>query len=251
MSQSITLAEPVRRIREANEAELEELLAEELGRLDAAALRHLFRNPFLTRSMIERVLSVPEHLAAYEVRLEAARHPRTPQLAALRFIPGLFWPDLVRIGLDTHLHPVVRRAADLRLAERLPGLAIGEKIAIARTASHGLIGALRADPTPRVIEALLENPRLTEGLLMPLVSSEVASPRVLAVVAASSKWSARYAVRLALCRNPKTPVDRVLQQLPMLKRPDLEGVSRDARLTLPVRRRAELLARSRERDAAI
>lgn len=251
MSQPIAVADPGRRFRDANEAELGELLARELKSLDSAALRHLFRNPFLTRAMIEQVLSVPEYLAAYEVRLEAARHPRTPQLAALRFLSGLYWPDLVRIGLDTHLHPLVRRAADLRLSERLPGLAIGEKIAIARTASQGLIGFLRADPTPRVIEALLENPRLTESLLLPLVGSDAASPRVLAVVAASAKWGARYPVRVALCRNPKTPVDRALQHLPMLKRPDLEAVSRDARLTLPVRRRAELLARSRDRDAAI
>ena len=87
--------------------------------------------------MIERLLAVPEIAAAYEVRLEAARHPRTPQISALRFVPGLYWPDLLRIGLDIHLHPVVRRAAEQRIAERLPGLAVGEKIAIARHRQPG------------------------------------------------------------------------------------------------------------------
>lgn len=239
------------RIRDANEAELELLIEEALPRFGPAEVRQLFRNPYLSGSMVERLVAVPELVAAYAFRLEAARHPRTPQLAALRFVPGLYWPDLVRIGLDTHLHPIVRRAADQRITERLPGLAVGEKIAIARTCGPGLIGALRLDPTPRVIEALLENPRLTEGLLLPLVATEAASPRVLAVIATSARWSSRYPIRVALCRNPRTPADHVLAHLASLKKPDLEAVSRDARLTLPVRRRAELLARGRDRDNAV
>jgi len=240
-----------RQLREANEAALERLVIENVDRLDGPALRQVFRNPFLSGKLIERLLEVRDLASGYEFRLEAARHPRTPQIAALAFVGGLFWPDLLRIGLDTHLHPVVRRAADLRIAERLPGLAVGEKIAIARTGSQTVIAALRTDPTPRVIEALLENPRLTEGLLLPMVAGEKAAPRILAVVAASARWSVRYSVRLALCRNPKTPPELVLSHLAMLKKSDLQGVARDARLTLPVRRRAELLARGRERDGSI
>jgi hypothetical protein len=238
------------RIRGANEPELEGLL-EDLGRFDPPAVRQLFRNPFLTRRMIERVLELPALVAAYEVRLEAARHPRTPQLAALAFVPGLFWPDLVRIGLDTHLHPVVRRSADQCIAARIPGLAVGEKVAIARTGSQAVIAALRSDPTPRVIEALLDNPRLTEGLLLPLVAGESTSPRILAVVGASAKWVVRYPLRLALSRNPRTPVEVALANLSLLKKTDLMGIARDHRLTLPVRRRAELLARGREQERRI
>lgn len=239
----------IRRIQGASESELDRLLQEQLAGLGGAEVRQLFRNPFLSRSMIERLLSAPHLLRSYEFRLEAARHLRTPQLVAIRFLAGLFWPDLVRIGLDTRLHPLVRRAAEQRLTERLPGLAVGERMALARTASRGLIGALRNDPTPRVIEAMLENPRMTEGLLVPLVSSETALPAILGVVARSPKWSVRYPVRLALCRNPRTPVERVLHHLPLLKKSDLQGIAHDARLTLPVRRRAELLARGRERES--
>jgi hypothetical protein len=245
MQQESVADDLVRRIRDANEAELDRLIRDELEAFDPPAFRQLFRSPFLSRAMIELLLESPELVSSYEFRLEAARHPRTPQLAALRFLPGLFWPDLVRIGLDTHLHPVVRRSADQRITERLPGLAVGEKIAIARTGSHGVIGALRTDPTPRVIEALLENPRLTEGLLMPLVASEATSSRVLSVIAGSAKWSSRYPIRVALCRNPRSPSDTVLPHLAMLKKTDLRAIALDARLTLPIRRRAELLARER------
>jgi hypothetical protein len=232
-----------RLLREGNESELDRLLAERLEEIAPAEVRQLFRNPFLTGEQIDRLLSSNRLLSAYEVRMEAARHPRTPQLAALRFIPGLYWADLVRIGLDMRLHPVVRRAAETRLVERLPALSVGEKMAIARSAAPGVLATLRNDPTPRVIAALLENPRLTEGLLLPLLASEGASPSVLGVVAGSPKWSVRYPVRLALCQNTRTPLDRVLLLLPLLKRGDLCSVAANPHLRLPVRRRAQLLAR--------
>ncbi|MEO8197021.1 MAG: hypothetical protein ABI689_09890 [Thermoanaerobaculia bacterium] len=232
-----------RLLREGNESELDLLLTGRLDEIEPAEARQLFRNPFLTGVQIERVLASNRLLSAYEVRSEAARHPRTPQLIALRFIPGLYWADLVRLGLDMRLHPIVRRAAVSRLVERLPVLAVGEKIAIARSAAPGVLSALRHDPTPRVIAALLENPRLTEGLLLPLVAAESALPSVLAVIAGSAKWSVRYTVRLALCQNTRTPLDRVLILLPLLKRGDLCSVAANPHLRLPVRRRAQLLAR--------
>lgn len=232
-----------RLLREGNESELDLLLADRLEEIEPAEARQLFRNPFLTGVHIERVLASNRLLSAYEVRMEAARHPRTSRLIALRFIPGLYWADLVRLGLDMRLHPVVRRAAESRLVERLPVLAVGEKMAIARSAPPGVLSALRNDPTPRVVAALLENPRLTEGLLLPLVASEGALPSVLAVVAGNPKWSVRYPVRLALCQNARTPLDRVLILLPLLKRGDLCSVAANPHLRLPVRRRAQLLAR--------
>lgn len=232
-----------RLLREASEAELEELLVSRIEEIEPALARHLFRNPFLTGMLVERLLGSKRLLSSYEIRMEAARHPRTPQILALRFVPGLYWADLVRIGVDMRLHPVVRRAAESRLAERLPALSVGEKMAIARSASPAVLAALRHDPTPRVIAALLENPRLTEGLLLPLLASESALPSVLAVVAANPKWSARYPVRLALCQNSRTPLDRALAMLPLLKRTDLESVAGNLHLKLPLRRRAQLLAR--------
>ncbi len=236
-------AELTRLLREGNEEELQALLASRSEEIDPAAARNVFRNPFLTGALIERLLGTRTLLSSYEVRMEAARHPRTPQILALRFIPGLYWADLVRVGLDMRLHPVVRRAAEARLTERLPALAVGEKMAIARSASQGVFPALRHDPTPRVIAALLENPRLTAGVLLPLLASESAAPAVLAVIASNPKWSVQYPVRLGLCQNPRTPLDKALLLLPMLKRTDLESVASDLRLKLPLRRRAQLLAR--------
>jgi hypothetical protein len=231
-----------RLLREAGEEELAELVAERIGEIDVRAARQAFRNPFLTGALIEALLDVPGLTSAYEVRREAAFHPRTPRLLALRCVTGLYWADLVRLGIDTRLHPVVRRSADQRLIDRLPGLAVGERIAVARKASTTVIAAIRTDPTPRVIGALLENPRLTEGLLMPLAAGESTNPQVLAKVASSPRWGVRPAIRFAICRNPSTPPASALAALPMLPKRELEAIGNDAHLTLPVRRRAQLLS---------
>jgi hypothetical protein len=125
--------------------------------------------------------------------------------------------------------------------DRIPGLGAGEKVAIARRAGPLLVSQLRHDNEPRVISALLENPRLTEGGLMPLVSSETARPEVLSLVARHPKWGSRYAIRVSLARNRRTPIQATLSILPLLKKQDLKGIEQDRRLGMAVRRRAAVL----------
>lgn len=230
------------RLRDASAEELAALISDRLEEIDARAARQAFRNPFLSGSLIEALATAPALSAAYEVRREVVFHPRAPRLLALRLVPGLYWADLVRVGTDPRLHPLVRRAADQRLIERLPGMASGEKMAVARSASTAVIAAIRLDPTPRVTGALLENPRLTEGLLMPLAASDRASPPVLARLAADPRWGVRPGIRYALCRNPATPLAAAFALLPMLAKRELEAVAHDPRLAPPLRRRAELLS---------
>jgi hypothetical protein len=229
------------RLRDAGPEELPELLEEHAGRLEAPEARQALRNPYLTAEGVALLAAQPRLIAFYEVRRDIALHPRAPEVLAMRFVPGLFWRDLMAAGGDNRLRPTVRRAADLQLAARLPQLAVGEKVTIARRASAGLLASLRQDPSPRVIAALLDNPRLTEGILAPLVHSERTSPPVLALIAADRRWGLRQELRSLLCRNPRTPVDTVLRILPTLRKDDLRAVGSDPRLAEAVRHRARLL----------
>lgn len=229
------------RLREADAEELLELVREHRGELEAAAVRQILRNPFAGREVVEAVAAEKRLLSSYEVRRDIASHPRTPEILALRFVPGLYWRDLVELGLNVRVRPPVRRAAERYLRERMPSLAVGEKMTIARRASHGVLMGLRHDPNPKVIAALMENPRLTEAVLMPMVRSESARPEVLELVAASPRWGVRYSVRVGLSRNPRTPVAAALRLLPHLKKPDLKAVASLPHLPAAVRRRARLL----------
>ena len=137
------------RLREANAEELKELVTRHLEQLDPVRLRQLFRNPHLSREVIEMLLAERRLLAFQEVRKELARHPRTPEVRALRFVSGLFWKDLLELASDNRVRPRLRRAAERHLLERIPGMGAGEKVSIARRAGPLLVSQLRHDPEPR------------------------------------------------------------------------------------------------------
>lgn len=237
-----------RRLREAAPEELARLLAEHGDEIGAAEAVEALRNPYLSAEGA-RALAERSHLvSAYAVRRALALSPRAPEVVALNLVVGLYWADLLAVTLEVRVRPTVRRAAELALLARLPRLAVGEKIALARRAGAGVIAVLRLDPTPRVIAALLENPRLTEGLLGPALASDRALPALLAAVAGSPRWGSRHDLRLLICRNPCTPVAVALPLLPGLRKDELRGLAGDSRLATPLRRRAELLSGAKERS---
>jgi hypothetical protein len=234
-----------RRLREAGEEELLALVREHAGRLDPPAVRQVLLNPYVTGEVIERVAAESRLLSFHEVRRGLALHPRTPEALAARFVPGLYWRELATLSLDTRLHPRRRRAAEQRLAARVPELSVGEKVAIARRASSGVLSMLRQDPSPRVIAALLDNPRLTEGLLAPVVHNPATPSPVLETIAADRRWGWRQSLRVALAKNPSTPLATAWRLLGTLRRDDLRTVACDPRIAEPLRRRARVLLEER------
>jgi hypothetical protein len=229
------------RLREAGSEELLALLRAHAGELTAPAVRHALRNPYCTAEAIGAVAAEQRLLSFYEVRRDLALHPRTPATLAARFVPTLWWRDLMALALDTRLRPALRRTAEIHLGTRLPELAVGEKVALARRASPGIISQLRLDPSPRVIAALLDNPRLTEGMLAPVLHSASTSPAILELIANDRRWGVRYPLRLALVRNPATPLKISWRLLEALRKADLRPVATDPRIPEPVRRRARVL----------
>jgi len=230
-----------RRLRESGLGDLERLVDELGERLDRVGALALLRNPHVSTELIDAVARRPDLVARYELQREIAAHPRSARTVALRFVSLLYWHDLATLAIDTRLHPLVRRSADRRLLERLPALAIGEKSALARRASRAVVERLRFDPSPRVVAALLENPRLTEGDLVPLATFERANPRCLEVLARDLRWSHRLPVRVALCRNPATPLSCGLALLTGLPRRELATIAHDPRVASAIRRQATAL----------
>lgn len=229
------------RLRECGELELIELIESELGDLDAEVVRTVLRNPHVSGRVIDLVLGERRLLSSREVQKALAQHPKTPEPRVLNLVPGLYWSDLVEMGGDTRIRPRVRQAADRRLVERLPRLGIGERIAIARKAGPGVIAHLLRDSNLRVIGALLENPRMTEGLLLALINGDTARPEVLGLISRDRKWGSRYSIRNGIARNPSAEVSTALELLVYLKKSDLRDVHTDRRVALAVRRKAGLL----------
>lgn len=239
----------ISRLRSAPAEEVEALLATHGEQLGLSDLRAAVRNPYARAETLEALARLKGLMAAYEARVLLARHRRTPQTVAMRFVAGFFWHDLAEIALDVRLGSPLRRVAEKYLLQRLPRMGVGERVTLARRAPGETLTRLCADIDPRVVAAALENPRLTEERLLPLVQSARTTPQRLRLVARHPRWSCCYEVRLALCRNPLTPLADALALLPFLRHPDLASLA--AGEGVPALVRFEASRRLEEEDEGI
>jgi hypothetical protein len=228
-------------LRSAGREELARRLAEEGEGWSEGEVLDFLANPFADEELVRSLMSRRSLVSAYRVRRALLLHPKTPQPEALRLVPFLRWRDLAWAGNDPRLSPIVRRSCDRMVLERLLEMALGEKIALARVANRAVIGQLRFDPEPMVFAALLVNPRLVEDDVVSLVTSGRAARSQLEAIARDPRWSSRYAVRLALLRNPASPVGAVVSLLGTLRRDDLLAVWRAPATGELVRRAAKQL----------
>jgi hypothetical protein len=176
-----------------------------------------------------------------------ARNPGTPRSLALRVLPALYWPDLAEVAAHPYLSGGVRARAEGRLAELLPDLRLGERVSLARIATPAVLRLMLADGEARVVRSALQNPRLREGDVVEALRSPGPAAPLPQELSASSRWSARYAVRLALVLQPRTPLGIALGQLTSLTPRDLQRVMETRGLAPLVQASAARAARGREK----
>lgn len=181
-------------------------------------------NRHATAEICQAIAQNSKLTSFYSVRARLVGHRATPQAFAMKFVPHLYWTDLLRISVDVRVPAPIRRAADNQLLARLPKLTIGERTTTARSCSREIVKVLTNDPDPKVFAALLDNPRLVEEDLVALIGSERARVHQLSMIATSRKWSSRRAIRLALVTNPETPRAVAASQLRFLSAEDLRSI---------------------------
>ncbi|HXO87744.1 MAG TPA: hypothetical protein VN885_03775 [Candidatus Acidoferrales bacterium] len=252
----------VARARSATAEELKSLLQEAREEV----LRALLENPHLEEPhvarMLERLDLPAPVLAAIAqegkwtssegVRLRLARHPRTPKRLALAAVRQLFLFDLVRLSLLPSAPADVRRVAEEVILTRVPHLAIGEKLTLARRGPARVTGAILAEGHLQAIKLALANAFLTESQVLKVLAKASVPERVVAAIAQHPKWSSQYTVRIALVRNPHTPAAAVQGFLPQLTPGDLNQIARLEGLAPHLKKqlRDELLRRSNGSETA-
>lgn len=207
----------------------------------------LLRDRNASPDVLARLAGDPRLRGREEVRIGLVRHPRTPYAVARRFLSHLRWTELAELSRRAGASPVLRRDAERILLSRLPELALGERISLARRASGGLVPALREGGEVPVLTALLENPRLSERDASLLAANEETPPPVLARLARHPAWGVRPAVRRALLRNRATPAPAALRLVSALGRRDLVRLAADEAsaplVRIAARRRIEAAVR--------
>jgi hypothetical protein len=181
-------------------------------------------------AFLEEIASTPPWSERPFVLARVVLNPKTPRALGLRLVGGLHWRELAQVAGAMRVSGAVRQRAEALLRDQLGELRFGDKITLARMATPALLGAFLADAESRVILAALENPHLREEDLVTALRREDVPIRLCEGVSSSPRWSASYAVRIALVLQPRTPLAIALQQISTLVPRDLRRVAEEGRL---------------------
>jgi hypothetical protein len=193
--------------------------------LDETQVCLLLERKNLPEEILEEVARRKPLLKSYRVKRSLAFHPRTPRLVSLRLLRDLYLMDLVQVAILPGISAELKRNAEDQLLARLPQLPLGQKITLARRGPARVAGALLAEGHAQVISIVLDNPYMTEAQILRALSREKLPISVIPAIVQHRKWSITYNVRLALVRNPATPLASILSYLPELTVSDLRELA--------------------------
>ena len=205
--------------------------------LPPTALEGLARHPGLKKSP--------------KVQLALVTHPRTPRFISLPLLRHLHTFELMKVALTPAVAADVKTAADEVILSRQETISAGEKLTLAKRGSGRVAGALLLDPEPRIVEAALHNPQLSEALVVKALARERAPAALAELVCRHPQWSLRRDVQRTLLRHPGTPLGRVLVFARNLPAEALREIMRNSRLNKNVRAYLMQELESRETDPAV
>jgi hypothetical protein len=190
----------------------------------------LLENRDLPIEQIEQISKNRTTMKSRKVRLALAAHPHAPRRVALRLIREFYTFDLVQFARMPAAAADLKRVADELLISRFTSITLGERISLARRSSATVAAALLLDKEPSVWQPALENPRLTEAAIVKALQRPGATVAFVEAVCHHPKWSLRREVRIALLRNPHTPLARAIEFAHRLPPPLLRDVLHASRL---------------------
>ncbi len=118
---------------------------------------------------------------------------------------------------------------------------VDEKIRDALIAEGADLWNLVRDPHPDVPASAILNENLTEEMAVHIAKRRNISRETIGFLAGDVRFKDSYALRNALCRNPRTPQRIAFSLLKFLRIFDLADISRDRRMPVEVRRKIEFV----------
>jgi hypothetical protein len=198
-------------------------------------LLRLLERKDLPAEVLREIAGHKETARNYRVRLALVRHPKTPRLISLPILKFLYLFDLVRVCQTPAVPTDVKLVAEETILKKVETIPRGEKINLARRSSGRVAAGLLVTEDRELITAALDNPLLSEAHVLRVLALENLPTLVVESIAHHEKWSHRYHLRLALIRNPRTPLRLVLAFLPDMAVSDLRDICLDRRMPEQVR----------------
>ncbi|HKN71821.1 MAG TPA: hypothetical protein VJX30_12360 [Terriglobales bacterium] len=205
----------------------------------------LLKRADLHPEVLEQLAKHANALKSRKVKIALAGHPHTPRHVSVPLARQFYTFDLMKVALSPGVPADVKVSVDDVLISRLKTVTTGERLTLARRASGGvaaallleveIIGAKMSDAKTvaretRVIQTALENPRLTEALVINSVLRPAASAALVHAVAQHPKWSCRREIRAALLRTEHLSLARALEFSQEIPAPLLHELLASSRL---------------------
>jgi hypothetical protein len=210
----------------------------------------LLKRADLPTEVLEQLARNVNALKSRKVRIALASHPHTPRHVSVPLGRQFYTFDLMKVALSPRVPADVKVAVDDVLISRLKTVTIGERLTLARRASGRVAAALLLEVEPgygkvvdaktvaretRVMQTALENPRLTEALVISSALSSGASAALVQAVARHEKWSHRREIRAALLRTEHLSLARALEFSREFPAPLLQEILASSRLPAKIK----------------
>jgi hypothetical protein len=196
----------------------------------------LLKRSDLPPEVLEKLAKNVSALKSRKVKIALVSHANAPRHVSVPMARHFYTFDLMKVALSPRMPADVKIAVDDVLISRLATVTLGERLTLARRASGRVAAALlldaetartstKGDQIPkvkakhsatvdreaRVMQTALENPRLTEALVINSVLRPAANAALIHAVAQHEKWSVRREIRTALLRTEHLSLARALE----------------------------------------
>ncbi len=219
-------------IASSESADLVEAAADR-GLSEDLALKLLNHRELPARAL-EMLAKNPSAMKHRRVITGIVAHPNTPRFVSIPIANRLFVFELMQIAISPRVATDLKVAADNSIIARLESVSAGERTALARQASTRLAGALLNDSERRVIEAAMNNPRMTEIEIVRALRHDQVSQSLIALVCEHKKWALRTEIQVEVLKAAHTPLAKAILTAERLPPSTVEDVLKNSRLPVQV-----------------
>lgn len=118
-------------------------------------------------------------------------------------------------------------AKKLSLSKRIMAMNVSEKIKLATKGNKEARSILMRDSNKLVSVAVIRSPRITDGEVLTQAQSKICIDDVLRVIYSNREWLRKYAIKLALVKNPKVPQGVSMRLIGTLHEHDVKSLAKD------------------------
>lgn len=126
-------------------------------------------------------------------------------------------------------------------------LGVSEKIKMAFTGDKEWRSLLLRDPNKLVSAAVLKNPRITEGEVLFIAKNKTTSDELIRVILLNKEWVKSYAIKVALLRHPRTPMNKALRFMSILTAKDLKDMAKSKDISAVLSNNAKRIIMMKEK----